>query len=340
MFDGNIFKQLIEETGMSYKRFSKTVGLNYTQVLDYCNGRGTPELSVVVELADYFAVPIDLLVGKCTAEQADNILSNYSQTFMLLRRASFEKYLAGRRNLPKIVLSPQYEEPYPYNLIHDIMNEPSDRVITNDKIRVLEELLKQLPENSRQCIDLYYKKGRTLESIAKEHNLSKERIRQIISRGLCQIKTPVNISLIINGWENTKKFERRMKQLTKELEAKEKDLSEREKLVEAGENHLKKWIDIFEFDSTGAFNPKKKNCEQLLSKSVSSLGLSARALHVLYKNGYKTVFDVVKQLNTNASKLIRLHNMGKISYREILCTLDELLGSDFQTKYKYELIRE
>ena len=85
----SILRQLIESTGLSIYEISRATKISYQAIGGYCNNRSRPNMEQLIKLADYFAVPIDYLVGRCGLEEAKAIADNYSAHFMELRRAPF-----------------------------------------------------------------------------------------------------------------------------------------------------------------------------------------------------------------------------------------------------------
>lgn len=104
-YDGTILKELTEKTGIPQVEIAKAIGISQGTYMAYLRGNNFPTIENLIKIADYFAVPIDLLIGRCTKEQEETILSDYSQTFMKLRRAPYESYLAGRRPLPAQIVN-------------------------------------------------------------------------------------------------------------------------------------------------------------------------------------------------------------------------------------------
>lgn len=75
-------------------------------------------------------------------------------------------------------------------------NNVNDDIIKSDNINLIQFLLKKLPERSRDIITRFYGIGcepESLDEISKNVNLSKERIRQILSNSILALKK-ININ--------------------------------------------------------------------------------------------------------------------------------------------------
>ncbi len=57
-------RALIKRDELSYARLGEAVGVSRQAICDYCNGKAVPKSSVLIKLAEYFAVsPEYLLTG-------------------------------------------------------------------------------------------------------------------------------------------------------------------------------------------------------------------------------------------------------------------------------------
>ena len=97
----DILRNLIKSTGLSLYEISKATKISYANLISYNNGRICPGMESLIKLADYFAVPIDYLIGRCSLKEAKAISEDYPSFFMELRRAPYEAYLVGRKSFPK-----------------------------------------------------------------------------------------------------------------------------------------------------------------------------------------------------------------------------------------------
>ena len=304
-WDGKRLAALAENAGISYPQLSMALGLTMSTINGYMQGKNRPSLDSLVALADFFAVPTDYLVGRCTDEQARAILDNYPEHFMELRRAPYEAYLvAGRKPICSTRYS-EYESPWPYNLADAIIGEPIDWILHEDHIAALNHALSVLTERERMATLLHYQYGRSLEAIGREFNLTRERIRQIIDRAVKKMQHPSNVRALREGLGMVEQQEDREAYL-RELDA---QIAWREQRLEK----LKAEV------------PEEKPAGLMLS--VYDLGLSVRSTNCLWRAGYDTLGKVLDA--AEGGKLKRVRNMGRKSLDEVLRMLYERTGLDF-----------
>lgn len=93
---------------------------------------------------------------------------------------------------------------YPDNLIDMFFADDADVDITYIEEHFDENftaLLETLSPRESECIRLYFKEGYTLESVAKQKGVTRERVRQIIAKGLRRLKHPSRIKYLRYGKE-------------------------------------------------------------------------------------------------------------------------------------------
>lgn len=84
---------------------------------------------------------------------------------------------------------------YPYNLIENAM-ELNRRIklewydLPSDIYESVEYVLKMLKKQQREFVEMRYKMYMTYQDIADIHNLSRERVRQVINFALRQLSHP------------------------------------------------------------------------------------------------------------------------------------------------------
>lgn len=62
-----------------------------------------------------------------------------------------------------------------------------------------ETAISELDERTRYVVDNYYRKGMTLDELGEEMKLSKERVRQICTKGINQLRHPVTLDIFTKG---------------------------------------------------------------------------------------------------------------------------------------------
>ena len=168
----NHLKRLIEAARLkSYdedKHLDHTVlGISSEEYNKCCGYKsGSPSIETVVRIADYFAVPLDYLLGRCTEEEAKSLLENYAEAVKTVR----------------VMPVRDFDEPWPYNLLTDAYFTPLDRPLTDDQLNGLERVLSELTDRERDIIYSRYRnseKPETYSSIGKRWGVTTERIRAI-----------------------------------------------------------------------------------------------------------------------------------------------------------------
>ena len=306
---------LIERAGISQPQVALATDISLATIHAYCMGRMNPGLSSLIALADFFAVPLDYLCGRCTEEQARAILENYRETFMALRRAPYESYLVSGRKPLKAGRYADYESPWPYNLVDAIMGKPIDWVLTEDHLDALDHAMRILSERERMAVLLYYKNGMNLEDVSREFNVTRERIRQIILKAIKRMRHPSYISALRIGLviaQDTEAARARLLELETQIDNLEQKLAEHKAAV----NEL------------SAICAKAPSALTAPDTSVFDLGLSVRSTNCLWRAGYDTLGKVTDA--AEAGKLKGVRNLGMKSLEEILAVLYTITGKNYR----------
>ena len=89
---------------------------------------------------------------------------------------------------------------YPHNLLKELLPDreeyPSDIANRLAKVLASERVFSQRYRRDAECISEYYESGRTMEEIGTEYGITRERIRQIIKRGLRKMSRKVVLSYL------------------------------------------------------------------------------------------------------------------------------------------------
>ena len=209
---------------------------------------------------------------------------------------------------------------FPQNLIAEIEKSYNDRLKAlsqNDlPIRIDERefpnyLSKNLDSRTYQIMLERYEEGHTLQYIGKQHNLTVERIRQIITKTLCILSHPSKVKEI--SMIPYAVHEARLREL-KLLESKYNDLLS--VLRETFKNsEAREVLESCLLKNTGA-----KNID------IEDLDLSVRAYNSLKRAGYDTVSDII---DAGPDKLAKTRNLGLRSFDEVVDKI-EALGFKFK----------
>ena len=285
-----VLRHLVDSTGMSLYEISRASGISQSALQSYHSRRCKPDLDNLVKLADYFAVPLDYLAGRCTLEQAKEISENYSSTFMVLRRAPYEAYLIGRK--PTNVRIGEGEAPWPYNLMGLVCGVAWDEIIVDDQIAGINTVLDELTEREKESVLLNLRDGMTLAQSGAVHGVTVERERQILAKALRKLRAPHRKALMVYGKEGCEK---------------RSSLAKLKSRIEAENANI---IDILRFSDMA---PDEKKFREL---PIEEMDLSVRSYNCLHRSGYKTLGGVIDLVESG--KLINVRNLGRRSAEEIL----------------------
>lgn len=299
-FDADRFRDLAGKAGLSYIELSKLTGISLSSIANYMRGTTNPRFQQLLTLADFFAVPIDYLIGRMDLDMTD-----YGKYYMKLRRGQYEDYMLKGRELhiPKGA-----ETPYPYNLLDEVIRGRWEPVLNADQEAGLEHVLSTLTEREQQAIAEYFGNGGTLESTAKLWNVTKERARQIIAKAVRKLRHPMRFKIIkygLDGWNRRKAIE----QEDLMLDEQEAMLIHRRAIVEQ----------LIE---------EKQEIKREIT--IEDMQLSVRTYNCLGRAGIRTLNDLMKYTKENGySGLCRIRNLGRKSLSEIFRKMEELTGTDW-----------
>ena len=317
--------RLVAASQLSRDALSYACGVCASDLSHICSGRKNPSVSMLIKLSDYFAVPVDYILGRCDPEMEEGIIKDYSRRFQELRRAPWEAYLIGRRNIPGDYIGRTYEAPWPYNLLDDIFGEWDD-VITDDQMTGLNRAINMLPERRYNAVMWYYYEGLTLREIGERYELSKERVRQLISEALHALRHPTHANLIRKGSAGAD-AEREILKRKAELE-KEKDN------LAAVEAELKRRT----AQALNYAEVKAAVVNDVRDKRIADLGLSGRSYNCLSRAYIYTVGDLLDRARKGVhGGLSSIRALGAKSLREILTAIKDLTGEDLFPLYAHVL---
>lgn len=302
----NRLKELRLELGLSQPDMAKYVGLSVNSYLklerDFL--KYNPSLNSILKIADKLGVSVDYLTERQTEFAArPDYIDAWHQQF--LARVDLTKNRTQKKNMEDIVEEATLTR-YPYNLLGDIFkyNDLHETSAVSEAFFVqLERIIDQIPQRDHQIIRERYLIGNTFEKISKKHNTSRQRVQQIVTERLVEIRHELTPFL----FDPERKVERLMK-LAEELESR-----------------------CNELDNTSTLDPIYK----LLGRNILAMHLSNRTTNALMNAGCEHLIDIVLLI---AHKDIRnVRNLGSASKREVYNYLatNKLLpdGLDFDSKF-------
>lgn len=306
-----VLRNLIESTGMPVNKISEATKISRCAMDNYLKRCKNPSVDTLIKLADYFAVPLDYLAGRCSEEEAKAIGDNYSARFMELRRAPYEAYLIGRE---AVSFDRKVETPWPYNLMDAVFLEAWGDPLDDDQIAGIEAAIGKLTERERKCVLLYYRDGFTMKKIGCLHGVTLERAHQIIAKAIRKLRSAHTKSLMMYGVKGVEERSR-LTQFRKELEKEAYFLGECEKRLNEKKTNLQ----------NGTMDIQK---EDHMNIGLEEMDLSVRSFNCLKLAGCRKLEDVVKI--ARKGDLLKVRQLGRKSADEILDKIYEITGERYK----------
>ncbi len=345
-------KELIVSLGMTYPAVSEGIGISTDSFNAIMQGKYEPNLHTLIKIADFFAVPLDFLAGRCTKEQAVRVLNDYPKHFMEVRRASYEQYMAVREKLDLPDVKGDIEAPYPYNLYEAILANNVDWVISEQQLKGLDWAMDSLTDKEKNIIYSYYRDGMTLTKIGESYGVTRERIRQMISKGVKKLKHPSRLEAILgasfNRYRSKENIEREVRKLSEMSENYQKNadaLAKAESLVAIREQKINDIVAILKSSDLDDIADIVEKIEKVrdkdiedaltkrkLNKNIEVLELSVRSQNGLLRAGIITVADIVNMLEYDSERFENIKNLGVKCREEIVDKLNSYMG---ENKYEY-----
>lgn len=306
-------KELREKTGYTEKEVSEKTGIppaTYHQ-LEKRPIRKT-NIHIYLKLAEFYGVGLDYLLDLNTTPTFDTDIVNYQtiREIQRLKELNFNEtedeetlmlQTVDTKVLHKIIDKKVIEfKEYPFNLLKDIYSLSKFTIDRFDKCLVptiaedLEVIFNTyLTEQERYILNLYYVRGFTLSKIGEMLNLSSGRILQIKNKSIRKL----NRRYILNNFVYS---------IDKDIEKKREELEKLKNEIKEYDKKLKE-----------RFVDKRK--EQI--PKINKLNLSVRTYNMLSRKGIDTIEQLLK--HTLSSEILRIKNLGKGTYFEILRVLKE-----------------
>ena len=344
VYDSKNLHAIVRASGLTHDKISELTGVPVATLTSYLRENpSVPNLKHLTALADFFAVPLDFIVGRCDKELADNIINNYSLYFMELRRAPYELYLDGRKQEKGTMYDAvEGEVPWPYNLMGAVLGKDKEReLMTEDQEKGIMEALATLDFRQKKFVLAYYRAGLNLKQIALNNGVTPEWVRQVIAKAVRQMRHPAKAKYLVYGKSGVEVMNKNAT-LKAELAEQELELAlYREKLCNSYSTllSLKELISecgdsvagyIKAFETTLEMLSNLGNARDVLSSvSVEEMGLPLRTMNCLKRANINTLGEVIRQ--AELGKLMEISCLGKISANEILGKIMELTGKDLFT---------
>ena len=325
----NTLHELLNATDLNDYTLADEMGISYSVLRNYADGETVPPLHVMMQMADYFGVPLDFLTGRLDRKQSEAILKNYPQTFNALRRFAFEDNLRARRSKQGSELSDpnvyDYERPWPYNLFEAVageclmntfLEETGAYVLTEDQENGINYAVSQLRPSEQEAIKLYFQDMQSLAEIGRAKGFTTERARQIVSKSLKKLRSPQLFQYFRYGLEKSslKTREENLDFLEHALDSKEAALNERKTKLKTIEDCLNN----IEGSIKGALKTTREPI--LAAERIENMHLSPRTFNCLRREGIRNIQDLE---GVTEEDLARMRGMGRKSVDELIAKLEE-----------------
>lgn len=196
--------------------------------------------------------------------------------------------------------------PWPYNLMAEVFEERQDtQWLDVDQLDGLRYALSTLTEREENCIRLYYESGKNLEEVGNIYNVTRERIRQVIAKGVRKLRHPSRANYIRNGYmvESKEAYKKAFERWLPEIERARFDAEQKiaEYKAQANDEEVKPIFD-------------KRNMD------IADLELSVRSYNCLRRASLNVVGDILEK---DQSYMMRVRNLGRKSLEEVYARLRE-----------------
>lgn len=314
---------LMQKSNITVKQLAEKTGFAEQTMRTYLTGKSSPSLRSTIVIADFFHVPVDFLVDRCSSQDAEQIFENYQDYFSVLHDASLDVYLLNKYAEDDYMKTDKVSV-FPYNLMEAIMMKDDNACIEFCESG-LETAISRLTEREQELINLRYREEMTLEEVSKNTGLGRERVRQIVAKACRKLRHPSNLQLIQMGSLGVKK--------KSELMAYEERLKEKERVLKLKEADLKKLSEELALRDSDKTEPEDDFENDVRYMPIEYLNLSVRAYNCLKRAGIDTIGKAADRAANGDIHKIR--NMGVRSTLDVLDRLMENGCGDFHDRYDF-----
>lgn len=311
-WEGNRLKILMQKANLSMSETAEILNISKVAINKYVNANESPSFAVIEKMADYFAVPLDYLCGRCSLEDAQNMLDKYETYFNSIRRGTYEQYLMGNTHIKHFDIN-KYEKPYPYNLIYSIFGR-ADWVLTDRNLKAIDNGLNQLEERYREITIAYFKEHLTCDMLSRRYDVTKTRVNQIIDKSLRILRNPAISMEMRRGALPISEIE----YLNEKLDTREKAIIHREEEIKKYEEEISKYIN----DRKPAAITPVTNATHL-----EELDLSIRSYNCLTRANIHTLTDLIGILDNG--HIIVIRGMGCKSLNEVIDVINHTTNANY-----------
>lgn len=313
---GNKIVEARKAFGYNPTEAASKIGVNYVTYRKYESGEILePTVDVLYKIADFYCLSIDYLLGRCDGD------AYYTMNVTDIVMDSYERYVREKREgrgPNKLIFDDPLKAivaPWPYNLLEEVFGERFALIpvpLNDEQISYIFDVLdNQLKPRESGCIRGYYELEKTLNGLGEEYNVGKERIRQIIAKGIRKLRNRAMLGEI-DRWAYPKDYQEWIdaRETKKRLLA---DITQEENAIDI----LKKAIASpdFECDEAEKFVSIKESPLSLFD--LADQGLSVRTFNALGRT-----FDGYYLYDPDKRTRIKDHPYAKIGRRN--ATIDDI----------------
>lgn len=305
-------------------------GISSPGIGNILRGDSLPNTASIVNIADYFCVPVDYLFGRCELDEF------YTLDMHTVVERSYEKYLGTNKSAVTRTFSyGGVDAVWPYNLLDAILKletgeDPDPEVlrypISLDQLTGLKMVIEDaLTDREKSCVRCIFREYMTLEETGRCFNVGRERIRQIVAKAVRKLRHPSRFNVIRYGVrylddnDQIKAKRTEMVLLRSKLDMEILELNK--KIAEvASQNELSKddLMDALEISDDRVTEAR----ENIYCLPIDDLDLSVRSYNCLARKGLRTVADVIGVVEDGS--IVKIRNLGRRSAAEIATKLIEI----------------
>lgn len=311
---------IMDRNNVSLGQLSNSASVSQASLMNYLKNGSGIGLQTLLNIADFFNVPLDYFLDRVDDETAEKMLDDQSAEFELRRKVAYENYLnCGRRRM--LLHDSLTETPWPYNMIEAIYDHECETTYPARVIDSFEEHLMSpevvVPEKTKGMLLMYFKELKNLDEIGRTYDLTRERIRQRIKKGLRMLRKPMFTKYLLRDDE---KIQKEINGLKEEASRLRRDI---EGIISEKE--------YYECLLGGAKEKVVKATNAPINElTLDELDLSVRSYNCLHRVGCDTLFDIITYARDG--KLTQIRNLGKHSEQEILEMIKLKTGIDYRYK--------
>lgn len=334
----DILKTIMSNAGISVKHLAFMIDQPQTTIQNYIYGHGCHGYLPIehgIAIAEALGISLDYVYGANDARPEDIDIDSLKETVYALLTKKYEEILNSKDSEYTIDLVP-----WPYNIMEQTIGTKLTVPATSDQINGLNMAIATLSERDQKICRMRYEQMMTLDDIGATYDITRERVRQIVNKIIRKLQRPTCTNYILYG-ESGSEYLKVLNDKAKELKRREEQLdrlqSELNMRIAAsfGSNEVLN-IPVSATTQSDIMNKRGEHrsymykiAEDDCSKEFLELELSVRSFNCLSRAHARTVEKVVELIENDG--LIKLRNLGRKSYEEIVTKVKKSTGLEFNT---------